>query len=680
VFVGAQLHATGGVVRGGRAVDGEADVVAYFCGICDSCFDLMAPNTHTNGGLDEAMNAQIAERFDTQMNKAIETLAARMQEMINAVVANTLGNMNLGNNIMHDKGTSGVPQSSQFTRMTKIEFPKFGRDDVRGWIQYLRANEVDVPWDTYKRAILQRFRNAFDDPLAELKNIRQVTTIEDYQNAFDKLVSRVDLPEVVKQLPVPNTPLAAKSAFYNLYPKRQLSQKEFQERRAKNLCFYCDQKYVPRHKCSGQMFAWEVLVDNGNDLTEDEYLLSEYTKGPRQEETEELIEYTPQISLHALSGAPHFQTMRVCGHVGKYKIHILIDSGSTHNFVDTTTTKRMGCKISAIVPLQVDVADGNKTLSTLVCKQFTWQLQSETFVSDVISVPLGGCEMVLGVQWLATLGRKIAPPVAELSSMMLCVYPLPVLSMLHAQESAQVPAITGLIEEYDDVFAVPTSLPPERCYDHKILLREGALPVHIRPYRHPLTQKDVIENMLNALTIKDKFPIPLIEELIDELQGSEYFTKLDLRSGYHQIRMCPDDVAKTSFKTHVAQKVEYLGHIITKEGVSTDPRYYRRFIKGYAIISHSLTQLLKKNSFQLSNTTQVAFEELKEAMIQALVLKLPNFEEFVIETDASRGGIGVLLQQGGHPVAYYSKTLAPRHQALSTYENELLAVIQALDK
>ncbi|GJU08920.1 retrotransposon-related protein [Tanacetum coccineum] len=517
--------------------------------------------------------------------------------------------------------------------------------------QYLRENRVDIPWDTYKRAILQRFRNAFDDSLAELKNIRQVTTIEDYQNAFEKLVSRVDLPE--GQL----------ISFYlaGLQTEIELA---------------------------------EVLVDNGNDLTEDEYLLPESTKGPRQEETEELIEYTPQISLHALSRVPHFQTIRVCGHVSKYKIHILIDSGSTHNFVDTTTAKRIGCKISATVPLQVDVADGNKILSTLVCKQFTWQLQGETCVSDVMLVPLGGCEMVLEVQWLATLGRKIAPPVAaELSSMMLCVYPLLVLSMLHAQESAQVLAITGLIEEYDDVFAVPTSLPPERCYDHKIPLREGALPIHIRPYRHPSTQKDTIENMvkelLNSGVIRESqslFASPVVDGKKKREFGEcfEYFTKLDLRSSYHQIRMCPDDVAKTAFKTHVghyeflvmpfgltnapstfqalmnfvfkkylrkfvlvffddilvyskdlqshyrylkvvlstlrqhtlfakhykcvfaAQKVEYLGHIITKEGVSTDP-------------------------------TQMAFEELKEA----------------IETDASRGGIRAVLQQGGHPEAYY---------------------------
>ena len=97
--------------------------------------------------------------------------------------------------------------------------------------------------------------------------------------------------------------------------------------------------------------------------------------------------------------------------------------------------------------------------------------------------------------------------------------------------------------------------------------------------------------------------------------------------------------------------------------------YYRRFIKGYASISQPLTILLKKNAFQWCPQAQLAFEELKQAMIESPILALPNFnEEFIIETDASGFGIGAVLQQNGHPIAYLSKTLAPKHQALSTYE------------
>ncbi|XP_071727216.1 uncharacterized mitochondrial protein AtMg00860-like [Rutidosis leptorrhynchoides] len=153
-------------------------------------------------------------------------------------------------------------------------------------------------------------------------------------------------------------------------------------------------------------------------------------------------------------------------------------------------------------------------------------------------------------------------------------------------------------------------------------------------------------------------------------------------------------------------KVEYLGHVISAQGVATDPTkieamaswpepktikqlrgflglagYYRRFIQGYASISAPLTQLLKKDAFKWSNEASLAFQKLKQQMIQAPVLALPDFKkEFTIETDASGIGIGAILQQGGYPIAYMSKTLSSQHQSLSTYEKEFLAVIIALDK
>lgn len=152
--------------------------------------------------------------------------------------------------------------------------------------------------------------------------------------------------------------------------------------------------------------------------------------------------------------------------------------------------------------------------------------------------------------------------------------------------------------------------------------------------------------------------------------------------------------------------VEYLGHIVSGEGVSMDklkiqamldwpiPKsikelrgflgltgYYRRFIKSYAVIAFSLTELLKKDSFQWSHEAQQAFENLKVALTSAPVLSLPNFNElFIVETDASDVGVGAVLLQHDHPLAYFSKKLSLRMQRASAYVRELYAITEAVKK
>ena len=155
-----------------------------------------------------------------------------------------------------------------------------------------------------------------------------------------------------------------------------------------------------------------------------------------------------------------------------------------------------------------------------------------------------------------------------------------------------------------------------------------------------------------------------------------------------------------------SEKIEYLGHVISQEGVATDSEkikvlqdwpvpttptklrgflgftgYYRKFIPQYGIIAKPLTQLLTKKGFHWTDQAQQAFEKLKQAMIDAPVLALPNFDRpFSIETDACETGIGAVLVQDSHPLAYFSKALGVRNQKLSTYEKEFLAVMMAVDK
>lgn len=109
--------------------------------------------------------------------------------------------------------------------------------------------------------------------------------------------------------------------------------------------------------------------------------------------------------------------------------------------------------------------------------------------------------------------------------------------------------------------------------------------------------------------------------------------------------------------------------------------YYRRFVKNFGSLARSLTELLEKGVvFAWTSTTKQAFQALKKALTSAPMLAFPNFSQpFVVETDASNKGIGAVLQQARHPIAFVSRALGPKNQGLSTYEKERLAILMAVD-
>jgi hypothetical protein len=155
------------------------------------------------------------------------------------------------------------------------------------------------------------------------------------------------------------------------------------------------------------------------------------------------------------------------------------------------------------------------------------------------------------------------------------------------------------------------------------------------------------------------------------------------------------------------QRVAYLGHVIDSKGVASDPDkiqkvanwptpsnskdvrsflglagYYRKFVKHFGIIARPLFNLLKKNTpFVWTQDTDTAFQVLKQGLVAAPVLALPDFRKtFVIDTDACDTGVGAVLQQDGHPIAYMSKPLSNRNKGLSTYEKECLAILMAVEQ
>jgi hypothetical protein len=241
------------------------------------------------------------------------------------------------------------------------------------------------------------------------------------------------------------------------------------------------------------------------------------------------------------------------------------------------------------------VANGDRVTSKGKALAQTVHIGGEAFALDLYALPLGDYDMVLGVQWLGTLGpvlwdfarRTVAFQRGDRRILWRGVDPTPGPSL--AQLTAGGVLLDALLEEFAGLFAEPQGLPPPRRFSHRIRLKPGTSAVAVRPYHYAHLQKDELERQcadmlrqgvirpsssafsspallirkadglwrfcvdyraLNAVTIKDMLPILVVEELLDELRGAKVFTKLDMRSGYHQVLMCAADVHKTAFRTH----------------------------------------------------------------------------------------------------------------------------------
>jgi hypothetical protein len=290
---------------------------------------------------------------------------------------------------------------------------------------------------------------------------------------------------------------------------------------------------------------------------------------------------------------------------------------------------------------------------------------------------------------------------------------------------------------------------------------------------------------LNEVTIKNKYPLPWIDDLFGQLRGACVLSQIDLRSGYHQLKIRASDIPKTAFistyglyeytsmsfgwtnapayimyplnkvfmeyldkivvvfiddiliyskdeeehKKHlhlVLQKlrdhqlyakmskwefwlkeVPFLGHVILEGGISGDlskiqdvlswntptsvsdihnffglVRYYRRFIEGFSMISKPMIELLGKDKkFEWCDKCETNFQELNKWLTTAPVLVMPNMERsFSIYCDASGQGLGCVLMQDGHVVAYVSRQLREHEEYYPTHDLELAAVVHALKK
>lgn len=323
-----------------------------------------------------------------------------------------------------------------------------------------------------------------------------------------------------------------------------------------------------------------------------------------QELTENSLESLRQIGSKLL-----YINVRIDGR----PVRALIDSGASGNFISKNVVERANIMVSPkISPQDVILADGRKhRCQSFAPVRIQYDDNDEDHLNlDIIPIQQ---DVILGKPWLARYNpvinwatNELIMPRKEERSLLLSALQLKrlmasgeqelhlamvtVVENQNSEEDTKDPECQRLLEEHMDVFPddLPAELPPSRSVDHKIELLPGSTPPsrptyrlspremdelkkqldellekgHIQPSKSPYgapvlfaKKKDNALRMcvdyraLNKETIKNKCPLPRIDELLDRLQGAKVFSKLDLRSGYHQIRISPEDTHKTAFRT-----------------------------------------------------------------------------------------------------------------------------------
>ncbi|GJZ82010.1 putative reverse transcriptase domain-containing protein [Tanacetum coccineum] len=280
-------------------------------------------------------------------------------------------------------------------------------------------------------------------------------------------------------------------------------------------------------------------------------------------------------------------------------VTVLFDSGADFSFISTKFAPLLNVKPSIVNPgYVIEVADGKKVEVDRVIRDCKLELGSSLFSINLIPLGHGSFDVIVGMDWLSQHKAVIVchEKVVEIpveDGKILRVHGERAVGITKALKSAKEdePKLSDIsvVREFEDVFPEDLSgLPPQRQVEFRIDLVPGATPIAKSPYRlAPSEMQELSEQLqelqgkgfirpshspwgapvlfvkkkdgslrmcidyreLNKLTVKNRYPLPRIDDLFDQLQGSRFFSKIDLRSGYHQLRVHEDDVPKTAFRT-----------------------------------------------------------------------------------------------------------------------------------
>jgi hypothetical protein len=463
------------------------------------------------------------------------------------------------------------------------------------WLQAYRQLHVQVNWNRFCQAVIEEFGpDEFEDQMHKLLQLRQLGTVTEYRLQFevymyqllaldpslstkffvtqfvlglkDELRAAVRIqaptsitratvfariqeeeieasrlrvrpapagrppPATVAAAPVHHRPPAAPRVPPDDFAReRQL--RDF--RRANNLCFKCGEKYSRDHQCKKQgAQLLTIQIGEFGELLNDEAVRAlELLDDPVYPAAQCCL-----LSAQATSGTESSTCIRLQATVGNQAMLLLLDSGSSHSFVDASFAARLNCPSVPITPVSVKVANGQFIQCDRLIPQLEWCSQGQLFHTDMRILDLGTYDGVLGMDWLGAINHmncqwkdkaisfthmgqwitlqgipsSTTPTVEQIDLHTLHqleahndIWVLAVLEQPPGSENTvhgEIPeAVQVVLRDFDDVFAEPSGLPPPRQYDHAITLEEGAKPPNSKPYRYSPLQKDEIERQVREV-------------------------------------------------------------------------------------------------------------------------------------------------------------------------------------
>ncbi|GAU48779.1 hypothetical protein TSUD_406220 [Trifolium subterraneum] len=365
-------------------------------------------------------------------------------------------------------------------------------------------------------------------------------------------------------------------------------------------------------------------------------------------------------------------------HLGQSEVVVLFDCGATNSFIYVECVMRLGLSSTSLIPpMTVAVATGGKVVSKRVCQNCPVSVAGKIYHVDLICLPLKDMDIVLGMDWLSAntvyIGcaeKNLYVPIdlsAEsraLTALLQNTHQL--IQYLGAEnkcfsimftissESSLSPSDIPIVREYLDVFPEEiNSLPPEREIEFSIDLVPGSQPISSTPYRtSPLELRELksqLEELLQKHFIRPSVspwgaPVLLVKKKDDQLRGATIFSKIDLRSGYHQIRIRTSDVSKTAFRTRYGH-YEFL---VMPFGLTNAPaifmdymnRIFQPYLDKFVVIFIDDILIYSKDPQEHAEHLRIVLNILRE---KQLYVKFSKCEFWLSEVKF----LGHVISQGG---------------------------------